>query len=324
MRGQAAEQERPVHRAVRVVVFGHLNAVDVDVPSVVNLAGVIDPHDDVGAQHLQSRHARLVHGKRRAGCARSGGNLGATAHRVGRRAECSAAATRIGCRSRAGLVRRWKRRCAEGIGGTRAIRGWEVLGLTGTQATAAVSLTLVRDRDVEHGAAAVVGHGAAERVIEPRPVRMESGALAALGEAYMALREGAEHEILENGAGGLRRAGLQQEAAETGNRPGAACCEQGSEIGASLEQGSDGHGIGATTELRQVGPSLTGNGAAVGDRESVEAAEQPEVIVGTLSRGRVPDPVATRAIPLVRSEDGGAAAADKRRYQENVVVYVDA
>jgi len=324
LRGQGAEQERPIQRAVSVVVFGHLDAVDVDVPSVVNLAGVIDPHDDVGAQHLQSRHARLVHGKRSAGCAGSGGNLGATAHRVGRRAERSAAATRIGCRSRAGLVRRWKRRCAEGIGGTRAIRGWEVLGLTGTQATAAVSLTLVRDRDVEHGAAAVVGHGAAERVIEPRPVSMESGALAALGEADMALREGAEHEVFEHSRSGLRRPGLQQEAAETRNGPGTACREQGGEIGASLEQGPDRHGIGATTELRQVGPGLVGNGAAVGDRESVEASEQPEVIVRTLPRGRALDAVATRAIPLVRREDGGAAAADKRGDQENVVVYVNA
>ncbi len=140
----------------------------------------------------------------------------------------------------------------------------------------------------------------------------------------MALREGAEHEIFEHGAGGLRRAGLQQEAAETGNGPGAACCEQGSEIGASLEEGSDRHSIGATTELRQVGPSLIGNGAAVGDRESVEAAEQPEVVVRTLPRGRVLDAVATRAVPLVRREDGGAAAADKRRDQENVVVYVNA
>src|SRR5207249_10813615 len=178
--------------------------------------------------------------------------------------------------------------------------------------------------DVEHYAAAVVGHGAAERVIEPRPVTMESGALAALGEADMALREGAEHEILEHGAGGLRRPRLQQEAAETGNGPGAACCEQGSEIGASFEEGSDRHGIGATPEFRQVGPGLVGNGAAVGDCESVEAAEQPKVIVGTLPRGRVLNAVATRAVPLVRREEGGAAAADKRGDQENVVVYVNA
>src|SRR5260370_29201647 len=93
-RGHGAEKESPIHRAVSVVVFGHLDAVDVDVPSVVNLAGVIDPHDDVAAQHLQSRHASLVHGKRRAGCAGSGGNLGAAAHRVGPRNERSAAATR--------------------------------------------------------------------------------------------------------------------------------------------------------------------------------------------------------------------------------------
>src|SRR5216117_2342305 len=153
---------------------------------------------------------------------------------------------------------------------------------------------------------------------------MESGALAALGEADMALREGAEHEVFEHSRSGLRRPGLQQEAAETRNGPGTACREQGGEIGASLEEGPDRHGIGATTELRQVGPGLVGNGAAVGDRESVEASEQPEVIVRTLPRGRALDAVATRAIPLVRREDGGAAAADKRGDQENVVVYVNA
>src|SRR6266571_1332402 len=153
---------------------------------------------------------------------------------------------------------------------------------------------------------------------------MESGALAALGEADLALREGGEHEVFEHGTSGLRRPRLQQEAAEAGNGPGAACCEQRSEIGASFEQGSDGHGTGATTEFRQVGPGLVGNGAAVGDCESVEAAEQPKVIVRTLPRGRVLNAVATRAIPLVRSEEGGAAAADERRDQENVVVYVNA
>src|SRR5205814_10222328 len=88
-RGQGAEGERRIQRAVSVVVFGHLYAVDVDVPSVVDLAGVIDPHDDVGSQQLQSRHANLVHGKLRAGCASSERILGATGHRVGRRAERS-------------------------------------------------------------------------------------------------------------------------------------------------------------------------------------------------------------------------------------------
>src|SRR2546422_9693609 len=127
-----------------------------------------------------------------------------------------------------------------------------------------------------------------------------------------------------HGRSGLRRAGLQQEAAETGNGPGPACCEQRSEIGASLEEGSDRHSFGATTELRQVVPGLIRKRLRVGDRESVEAAEQPKVIVRTLPSGRVLNAVATRAIPLVRREDGGAAAADKRRDQENVVVYVNA
>src|SRR5207245_3662769 len=135
-------------------------------------------------------------------------------------------ARRIGCGSRARLVRRWERHGAEGIGGTRAIRGWEVLGLTGTQAAAAVSIALVRNRDIEHCAAAVIGHGAAERVIEPRAVSMERGALAALGEADMAFREGAEHEVFEHGRSGLRRAGIQKEAAETGNGHGPDGCEQ--------------------------------------------------------------------------------------------------
>src|SRR5438309_10658316 len=123
---------------------------------------------------------------------------------------------------------------------------------------------------------------------------MESGALASFGEADMALREGAEHEVFEHGASGLRRAGLQQEAAENGNGPGPACCEQGSQIGASLEEGSDGHSIGATSELCQVGPGFIGSGAAVGDRERVVAAGQPKVTVRTIPRARALDAFETR------------------------------
>src|SRR5207247_5343755 len=204
-----------------------------------------------------------------------------------------------------------------------AIHGREVLRLTAIQGAAAVSLTLVRDRDVEHCAAAVIGHGAAEGVIEPRPISMERVALAALGEADMAIREASEHEVFEHGRRLLRRAGLQHEAAETGNGPGAACCEQGSEIGASLEEASNGDSIGATTELCQVGPGLIRNGTAVGDRGSVVAAEQPKVSLRTLSRGRAFNAFETRAIPLVRREDGGAAAIDKRRDEKDVVVYVN-
>src|SRR2546426_716428 len=111
---------------------------------------------------------------------------------------------------------------------------------------------------------------------------MEGRALAGLGDADVALGEGAEDEVLEHGRRLLRGAGLQHEAAEAGNASGPARREQGGEIGPALEEAPDRYGIGATPELRQVGPGFIGDRAGVGDGKSVVAPEQPEVSLRTL------------------------------------------
>ena len=118
---QRAHGERRIHRAVSVVVFGHLDVVEVNIPSIVDLSSVVNTDDDVAAHHRQSRHANLVNRKDGIDSAASGRDLATASSHSGYRVDRRPPGL-SGLRGRSRLVRRGEYVIGEGAGRTGALR----------------------------------------------------------------------------------------------------------------------------------------------------------------------------------------------------------